>query len=86
MGGILPRDALCARVEPDSRRRSPLVAQVFSAYASRRDASEPDPYSRGMNSIQLVFDGERWWIVSVMWDREDAEHPIPDSLLVMPAP
>ena len=46
------------------------IAQVFSTYESRRDRSEPAPYSRGINSIQLLHDGSRWWIASIMWDHE----------------
>jgi hypothetical protein len=37
--------------------------------------------SRGVNSIELYFDGTRWWIASVVWQSESPELPIPDSLL-----
>jgi len=37
--------------------------------------------SRGVNSIDLYFDGQRWWMVSVIWQTEDAEHPIPPEYL-----
>lgn len=53
------------------------IAQVFSTYESRHQAEEPTPYSRGINSMQLLFDGERWWIASITWASEDATHPIP---------
>ncbi len=46
------------------------IAHVFSTYESRRKVDELDPYSRGINSIQLLNTGSRWWIVSVMWDSE----------------
>ena len=32
---------------------------------------------RGINSIQLIFDGRRWWIVTIYWEHESPEHPIP---------
>ena len=32
---------------------------------------------RGINSIQLVRDGKRWWIASVVWDTERPDNPIP---------
>jgi hypothetical protein len=29
---------------------------------------EGEPFESGANSIQLFYDGARWWIVSVMWN------------------
>lgn len=46
------------------------IAQVFSTYESRRGRPDGPPYSRGINSIQLILHGDRWWIVTVLWDRE----------------
>ena len=60
------------------------IAQVFSTYESRRAAEAPQPYSRGLNSFQLINDGERWWIVSVLWTSETPEHQIPVELLGTP--
>ncbi len=42
------------------------IAHVFSTYESRW-TQDGDVFQRGINSIQLLFDGERWWIVNVMW-------------------
>jgi hypothetical protein len=42
-----------------------------------RDREDGAPIARGINSIQLLFDQGRWWIVSVMWDNETRENPIP---------
>jgi hypothetical protein len=36
---------------------------------------------RGVNSIQLFWDGTRWWISGVAWDDERADNPIPPELL-----
>ncbi len=58
------------------------IAQVFSTYASRRAKEDPEPYSRGINSIQLMNTGDRWWITSIMWDHEQPEtNPIPEAYL-----
>lgn len=46
------------------------VCQVFSTYESRHAASDPAPFERGINAIQLLRDGQRWWIASVVWDAE----------------
>jgi hypothetical protein len=43
------------------------IVQAWSAYESRR-APNGKPFHRGINSIQLCYDGGRWWIVSVMWN------------------
>jgi hypothetical protein len=61
------------------------IAHVLSTYESRRDDAAPKPYSRGVNSIQLLFDGEQWRIVTIMWDYErPGETPIPARYLPRP--
>jgi len=52
------------------------VAQVFCSYESRGAAGEA-PFARGINSIQLAYDGKRWWIVSILWDEERPDNPLP---------
>ena len=53
------------------------IAQVFSAYEARNKLSDPKPFLRGINSIQLFNDGKRWWVMTVAWSPESAEHPLP---------
>jgi hypothetical protein len=36
---------------------------------------------RGINSFQLFNDGKRWWILSIYWQHESAEHGIPQQYL-----
>ncbi len=57
------------------------VAHVFSTYESRHAANDPQPFVRGINSIQLFFDGTRWWIVTVFWDSERPGQAIPEEYL-----
>jgi hypothetical protein len=57
------------------------VCQIFSAYESKNAASDEKPIQRGINSIQLVRDGRRWWIASVVWDVETPDMPIPAQYL-----
>jgi hypothetical protein len=52
------------------------IMQVFSTYEARRDSSDTHP-TRGINSFQLFNDGHRWWVVTVLWDTERANTPIP---------
>jgi hypothetical protein len=56
------------------------VAHAFSAYESLR-FDETEPFSRGINSIQLFWDGARWWVVSVFWDAERPGLAIPADLI-----
>jgi hypothetical protein len=56
------------------------LMQVFSTYEARNSLDGP-PIARGINSIQLVHQEDRWWIVTVMWDNETRENPIPEEFL-----
>lgn len=58
-----------------------VIAHAFSTYESRRLASDPEPFARGINSFQLLYDGSRWWIVSIYWLQESEDHPIPAKYL-----
>ena len=57
------------------------VCQIFSTYESKNAASDEKPFQRGINSIQLLKDGKRWWIASVIWDVERTDNPIPAQYL-----
>jgi hypothetical protein len=53
------------------------IAQVFSTYESRYVATDAKPFERGINSFQLMFDGQRWWVVTIYWQGENPDRPIP---------
>jgi hypothetical protein len=57
------------------------ICQVFSTYESRHSPSDATPFQRGINSIQLLRDGNRWQIASVIWDAERSDNPIPGQYL-----
>ncbi|MFK3740253.1 hypothetical protein [Massilia sp. TN1-12] len=57
------------------------IAHVFSTYESRHAQDDAKPFQRGINSIQLVNDGKRWWIVNLVWRAEDAGLPLPERYL-----
>lgn len=57
------------------------LAHVWSTYESRRDPVDPEPFMRGINSIQLFYDGVRWWILNIYWQQENVRHPIPPRYL-----
>ena len=58
------------------------IAHVLSAYEAR---TAPAPAGkvlrRGVNSIQLMHDGERWWILSTIWDNEREGVTLPPELV-----
>ena len=91
---FLDHDDYVARVEPyfeengfyekEVARRTEQVGQiahVWSTYESRHSESDPEPFMRGINSIQLFHDGTRWWIVNIFWQHETAGDPIPAKYL-----
>jgi hypothetical protein len=55
------------------------IAQVFSSYESR-NAPKEKPFTRGINSIQLFYDGSRWWVLSILWDEEAPGRPLPPDM------
>ncbi len=56
------------------------IAHVTSVYETRLSKDAP-LLKRGINSLQLLWEGGRWWIVSVIWDNERADNPLPTDLL-----
>jgi len=56
------------------------IAHVFTTYASRHDANGK-PFERGINSVELLNDGTRWWILTISWDAERPDNPIPAEYL-----
>jgi hypothetical protein len=57
------------------------VTHLFSTYESRRKPDDAKPFARGINSFQLLKDGDRWWVVSIYWQGENAQFPIPAKYL-----
>lgn len=57
------------------------IAQVFSTYNAFRKSDDKTPFLRGINSFQLLNDGTRWWVVTIYWQAETPENPIPRTFL-----
>lgn len=57
------------------------IYHVWSTYESKNVADGP-VIERGINSIQLYFDGTRFWILSWVFDNETKEQPIPKKYLL----
>jgi hypothetical protein len=70
--------------EKESFRRTEKwgnILQAFSTYESRHDAKDAAPFARGINSFQLFFDGTRWWILTIYWQEETPDNPLPAEFL-----
>lgn len=57
------------------------IVHVFSSYEAFHSKEDDKPFMRGINSIQLVHDGERWWIVNIYWTNETDAIRIPEKYL-----
>ena len=56
------------------------MAHLWSTYETRT-APDAKPEARGINSIQAVFDGQRWRVISIVWQAETAGEPVPSRYL-----
>jgi hypothetical protein len=59
------------------------VWHIMSTYDSKY-TPDGEPFARGVNSIQLFNGGDRWYIMSVFWDSERKDNPIPASRINRP--
>ncbi len=57
------------------------LVHVFSTYQSFYSETDETPFMRGINSIQLLYDNNRWWIVNIYWTNETELNPIPKAYL-----
>lgn len=57
------------------------LAHVWSTYEVRRSLADEAPLLRGINSIQLVREGGRWWVLTIGWEQEADAGPIPPAFL-----
>jgi hypothetical protein len=68
-------EQIAARVE-----RFGDIAHVFSTYQKHVYGSD-QIFGRGINSIQLVWRDNRWWITHIVWDEESGAGPLPARYL-----
>lgn len=83
-GPVLARDGFHEREIARRTERYGAIAHVFTTYEGLRSLSDPAPFVRGINSIQLFSDGTRWWIISVYWQAETPQLPLPATYLPTP--
>ena len=57
------------------------LVHVWSTYESRHAADDAKPFTRGVNSIQIVHAQGRYWLASVLWDDERPGLRLPEKYL-----
>src|SRR5690606_5871596 len=80
-GPMLVRDGFHEREIARKEERFGHIAHVWSTYDSVRALSDPAPFMRGINSIQLFNDGTRWWVLNIYWQDATPEAPHPAASL-----
>ena len=55
------------------------LVHVWSTYESRHAADDAKPFTRGINSIQMVHAQGRYWLASVLWDDERPGLTLPEK-------
>jgi hypothetical protein len=61
------------------------IAHAFSTYESRHAPNEK-PFARGINSFQLVKISDTWKVMTILWDSERPDNPLPEKYLSPPHP
>lgn len=56
------------------------IATVQTSFKIK-SAQDGDVIRRGVNSVQLVYDQDRWWITNITWNSEREDNKIPEQLL-----
>lgn len=82
-GEMLTRHGFTEREIARRQERFGNLVHVWSTYEGRftsEGAPTKDPI-RGINSIQLAWDGTRWWILNLAWDSERPGSPLPAEYL-----
>lgn len=57
------------------------IAHVFSTYEAFHALTDKKPFMRGINSFQLLNDGKRWWVMTILWQAETPEIQLPKTYL-----
>lgn len=55
------------------------IANVFQAFYCKNLTGTYE--ARGVNSFQLIYEGNRWWIASTTFTNESEEEKLPNDLL-----
>ncbi len=57
------------------------LAHAFVVFEPRIGPDPPERQVRGLDSIELSWDGERWWVAAITTDFERPGQTIPDEII-----
>ncbi len=57
------------------------LVHAFSTYDSYHNKDDETPFARGINSFQLIYEQDRWWVANIAWQPEWPDLPIPATYL-----
>lgn len=80
-GPLMERDGFFETEVARTTERFGSIAHAFSTYESKWTPDDPEPFQRGINSIQLMHDGTRWYVMNIFWTAERPDLPIPERYL-----
>jgi hypothetical protein len=67
--------------EKEINRKTEQWGELAHLFTSYEAVTERDGVTRrGINSVQLMHDGNRWWIVSLLFEAERAQLALPEGL------
>lgn len=72
---LLENDFYESEIVNNAHRFGNMI-QAFSTYEAKESPDGPQK-ARGINGIQLLYKDDRWWIVTMMWDNETRDNPLP---------
>lgn len=58
------------------------VTHIFSTFETKSKPDDLKSQQRGVYSIQIVKENSRWWIVSLVWETERQDMPLPKAYLI----
>jgi hypothetical protein len=80
-GPYLEKDGFFEKEIGSTKEQFGNIVHIFSTYETKRTGTDEKPFMRGINSIQLWNDGKRWWVVTIFWQSENADTPIPEKYI-----
>jgi len=50
------------------------IAHILSKYVKSMNQDTPTAERSGVNSIQLIYEGKRWWICCILWEDKPTDN------------
>ena len=76
-GEVFAKDPFYEKGDGQSAAELTAISHKFSAATNRSAVPETSRSSAASNAFQVLNDGKRWWIVSIFWDTERPDNPLP---------